>query len=367
MPPRRLLALLCTTAVSSVVVVGLPEQAAHARGTGEGVTVAIVDTGFDTRHEFFARSRGRWAFSHEVCIDACGPGVLAGAGAAASPVGDRSVRRHGTHVAGVIAGSWQRPPAGRFASLRGTAPGVSLVGVRVFGDDDRGVDLERITAALTWLADQHQRLSLDVVNLSLGGGRHRSWCHTQYPALQDAVTRLWQAGVVVVAGAGNDGHHDAMSAPACLKHVISVAAIDRNGNLAAWSNRSRRTTVAAPGTGVWSAVPGTDAEGRRAAISVDDGTSLAAAAVTGVVALLVQQHPSATPDEIAQALSAGRRRAGGVPVMDVAEARRHLTGDQAPLAAVGARGAVRPSVSRLEPRPTPPTASVPVRRLGAAW
>ena len=281
-------------------------------------------------------------------------------------LGLRSVR--GNHDRWVIdRPDDQMPPAGRFASLRGTAPGVSLVGVRVFGDDDRGVDLERITAALTWLADQHQRLSLDVVNLSLGGGRHRSWCHTQYPALQDAVTRLWQAGVVVVAGAGNDGHHDAKSAPACLKHVISVAAIDRNGNLAAWSNRSRRTTVAAPGTGVWSAVPGTDAEGRRAAISVDDGTSLAAAAVTGVVALLVQQHPSATPDEIAQALSAGRRRAGGVPVMDVAEARRHLTGDQAPLAAVGARGAVRPSVSRLEPRPTPPTASVPVRRLGAAW
>lgn len=62
------------------------------------------------------------------------------------------------------------------------------------------------------------------------------------------------------------------------------------------------------------------------------------------VALLAQQHPSATPSEITQTLRARRRRAGGIPVTDVTQARRHLTGEQAPLAVVGVRGATRPWV-----------------------
>lgn len=351
----------------SVVATTVPATPVHAIASGEGVTVAVIDTGFDTHHEFFTRSDGRSAFNLEVCIDACGPGVITGPGVAASPVGDRAARRHGTHVAGVIAGGWRRTQSGRFAELRGVAPGASLIGVRVFGDDERGVDATRIATALTWLAEHHGRLGLDVVNLSLGGGRHRSRCHGNHPELQQAVTQLWRAGVVVVAGSGNDGHRDSMSAPACLRHVISVAAVDRRGVLTPWSNRSRTTTVAALGTGLWSSVPGTDAEGRRAAISVDDGTSLAAAVVTGAVALLRQHWPSATPDELVSALRKGRQRADGIPVVDVTGVPTSLTAVLERRAAAGVRGAARPSVSRPEPRPARPTVPVPVQRPGAAW
>ncbi|MFJ8695358.1 type VII secretion-associated serine protease mycosin [Streptomyces roseolilacinus] len=246
---------------------------------GEGVTVAVLDTGVDETHPDLAGS--------------VLPGKdLIGFGARR---GDRAWARHGTAMAGIIAGHGHGPGGGD--GVIGVAPGVRILPVRVILE---GADKARVRARQTrggalaqgirWAADQ----GADVINLSLGDDSESA--HPE--AAEDAAVQYALAkGAVVVASAGNGGEKgDRVSYPAAYPGVIAVTAVDRFGAHAPFSTSRWYATVSAPGVDVVIADPDRKYyEGW--------GTSAAAAFVSGAVALVRAAHPDLTPSQIKKLLA----------------------------------------------------------------
>ncbi|MFD4871140.1 type VII secretion-associated serine protease mycosin [Streptomyces sp. NPDC058412] len=255
-------------------------RAEEAWGTtrGDGVTVAVLDTGVDESHP-----------------DLTGQ-VLAGTdliGMGAGP-GDRAWARHGTAMASIIAGHGHGPSHGQ--GVLGIAPQARILPVRVIleeGDPGRGKARDSKGGALAegirWAADH----GADVINLSLGDDSESA----HHEAGEDeAVQYALAKGVVVVASAGNGGETgDRVSYPAAYPGVIAVTAVDRRGKKAKFSTRNWYATVSAPGVDVVIADPDRSYyEGW--------GTSAAAAFVSGAAALIKAEHPDLAPAQIKKLL-----------------------------------------------------------------
>ncbi|MFF0752244.1 type VII secretion-associated serine protease mycosin [Streptomyces sp. NPDC004267] len=241
---------------------------------GEGITVAVLDTGVDGTHPDLAGS------------------VLTGTdliGFGATH-GDRAWARHGTAMAGIIAGHGHGP--GDQDGVLGVAPKARILPVRVILE---GTDKQRDKARKTrgtalaegirWAADH----GADVINLSLGDDSESA--HPD--AGEDAAVQYALAkGVSVVASAGNGGEKgDHISFPAAYPGVVAVAAVDRYGTHAAFSTSRWYATVSAPGVDIVIADPD-----RR--YYEGWGTSAAAAFVSGAVALVRSAHPDLTPAQV---------------------------------------------------------------------
>ncbi|MFF0426146.1 MULTISPECIES: type VII secretion-associated serine protease mycosin [unclassified Streptomyces] len=279
---------------------------------GKGITVAVLDTGVDAEHPDLAGSvlTGR---------------DLIGFGASR---GDRAWARHGTAMAGIIAGHGHGP--GAQDGVLGVAPDVRILPVRVILEStDKARDKARKTrgAALAegirWAADH----GADVINLSLGDDSKSA--HPD--AGEDAAVQYALAkGVSVVASAGNGGEKgDHISYPAAYPGVIAVAAVDRYGTHASFSTRRWYATVSAPGDDIVIADPD-----RR--YYEGWGTSAAAAFVSGSVALVRSAHPDLTPAQIKRLLvdTARNRPKGGR-----SDAKGYGTVD--PAAAIAAGGRIK--------------------------
>lgn len=258
-------------------LVGAP--AAWARSRGAGITVAVVDTGVDTRHVDLA---GRVAGSID-CVGAEGdPGRCRPGGAT-----DRD--GHGTHVAGLVAAT-----ADNGHGIAGVAPEARLLAVRALrpgacprrpcGGTGRGRD---VAAGVRWAVAQ----GADVVNLSLGAGAGGT-----DDDLLAAIDEAWAAGVVVVvAGPTRSILTEVGDAPAV---VVTAVAADEQASPFDASVGDARWALAAPG-GSERAEGGDGCDGERAVLSTlpspagDDeaygclvGTSMAAPHVAGALALL---------------------------------------------------------------------------------
>jgi serine protease AprX len=220
-------------------------------------------------------------------------------------------RGHGTFVAGVAAGN---------GSYRGVAPDARLVSLDVFDSEGQGKTSDVIRAA-DWILKYKDLYGIRVANFSLQSSQPSSFL---YDPLDRAVERLWSAGVVVVAAAGNYGSGGQPSgvlfAPGNDPFVITVGAVDINGSSstsddtnAPWSaygytvDGFAKPEVGAPGRYIieqispqatlLSAFPGNVVDAARGLIQLS-GTSFAAAAVSGMAANLLGVHPSWTPDQI---------------------------------------------------------------------
>ncbi|MFE3604036.1 type VII secretion-associated serine protease mycosin [Streptomyces sp. NPDC059142] len=244
----------------------------HSQGTG--ITVAVLDTGVDDTHP---------DLSGQVL-----PGKdLIGFGARS---GDRSWARHGTAMAGIIAGHGHG--TGGTDGVLGIAPESKILPVRVIleGSDParakaRASKGGALAEGIRWAADQ----GADVINLSLGDDSESA--HPE-PAEDAAVQYALSRGAVVVASAGNGGEKgDHISYPAAYPGVIAVTAVDEYGTHASFSTRRWYATVSAPGVDVVIADPD-----RR--YYEGWGTSAAAAFVSGAVALIRSAHPDLTPAQI---------------------------------------------------------------------
>ena len=226
---------------------------------------------------------------------------------------------HGTHLAGVIAG---RDGAG----LEGVAPGARVLSVKVANAGGQ-TSLLRVLAALDWVRRNADARDIRVVNLSLGVDADDIG-YVRDP-LAFAAEKLWRSGLVVVTAAGNNGADAGrLDIPAADPFVIAVGALDTAGTadtgddgVAAFSSRgtTRAPDVIAPGTGVVSLrVPGSTLDMAFPKARVGErhfrgsGTSQAAAVVSGVVALLLQQRPGLEPDQVKALLRGGARPVGGV-------------------------------------------------------
>ncbi|GHF52412.1 type VII secretion-associated serine protease mycosin [Streptomyces morookaense] len=271
---------------------------------GAGITVAVLDTGVDEGHPDL---RGR---------------VLPGKdfiGFGAAP-GDRAWARHGTAMAGIIAGRGHGQEDGD--GVVGVAPEARILPVRVILEDNdparpkaRSSRGGALAAGIRWAADH----GADVINLSLGDDSD-----TAHPeAGEDAAVQYALAkGAVVVASAGNGGEHgDHVSYPAAYPGVIAVTAVDRYGNRAAFSTSRWYAAVSAPGVDVVIADPD-----RR--YYEGWGTSAASAFVSGCVALIRAAHPGLSPVQVRRLLAAtaqdapagGRNDGVGAGLVDAAAA-----------------------------------------------
>lgn len=273
---------------------------------GKGVTVAVLDTGVDADHPDLADN------------------VLPGrdmVGFGARP-GDRTWARHGTAMAGIIAGHGHGP--NNADGVMGVAPEAKILPVRVILEDGdparakaRTTRGNALADGIRWAADQ----GADVINLSLGDDSASA--HPE-PTEDAAVQYALSKGSVVVASAGNGGEKgDNISYPAAYPGVIAVTAVDRYGTRASFSTRRWYATVSAPGVDVVIADPD-----RR--YYEGWGTSAAAAFVSGAAALIKSVHPDLTPAQIKELLQdtardtpvGGRDDSRGFGLVDPAAALR---------------------------------------------
>lgn len=305
-----------TTLVQSTEHIGATD--AWSLGfTGEGQTVAIIDTGVDKSHPWLDSGKvvaegcfttTDWSQDSAGVCPGANPDYATGPGAGApcpfeSTYGDCA---HGTHVAGIAAGD--NPGGGG-----GVAPDADVIAVQVFSRFDSGCPNELNPCAGAWTSDiiagldyvYSLRNTYDIAsaNLSLGGGFYSGYCDSD--PIKASVDSLRNAGIATVVASGNAGWKSGMSSPACISSSVAIGATgDTSDTVQWWSNSSGALDLLAPGASITSSVPG----GGTATWS---GTSMATPHVTGAWAVIAESDPGASVSEIEAALESA-----GVSVTD---------------------------------------------------
>jgi serine protease AprX len=238
-----------------------------------------------------------------------------------APGGSIDLNGHGTHVAGILVGNGSHS-SGQFT---GVAPEAGLVSVRVLDGEGRGRTSDML-AGLQWILDHKDVYGIRVLNLSLG---HPVYESTDVDPLVQAVESLWNAGIVVVCAAGNDGRsgYGTISSPCNSRKVITVGALNDHrtfdsldDTITTYSSRGptridlvAKPDILAPGNKIISArAPGSYLDQlaplRRIAADASQplvlehfelsGTSMATPFVAGAAVLMVQQDPSLNPGTV---------------------------------------------------------------------
>ena len=251
---------------------------------GDGVTVAVLDTGVDGRQPDLA---GR-------VVD--GPDFT---GHTRKP-GNKYWGRHGTEMASLIAGHGHG--TGGTAGVMGVAPDAKILSIRVTWelDDPMRTDHTQVDHARDAVANGIRYAAdhgAQIISMSLGGG---NLFYNGNASEEAAIKYALSKGAILVASAGNDGNAaNRRNYPAAYPGVIAVGAVDRTFKAARFTNRHTYISVAAPGVEIVSA----DASGHGYILGT--GTSSSAAFVAGVGALVRARYPSLTPEEVKQALEEG--------------------------------------------------------------
>lgn len=261
--------------------------------SGDGVTIAVVDSGVDATHPTL---RGR---------------VLAGAdfskgGQASTGDGRVDTNGHGTKMASLIVGQ---------GSVGGVAPRARILPVRVRASESGSPSA--LGEGIRW-ASQH---NVDIISVSSASADD--------PRLREAVDIAVARGILVVAGVGNTDRHEKVMAPATYPGVLSVCAVGRQGVHATISVEGPEVELCAPGEAISSAFPG-----NRYALGT--GTSDATALAAGAAALVRAKFPNLSAAEVVHRLTAtatdkgtpGRDPVYGYGVVNIVDA---LTKDVSPL------------------------------------
>lgn len=240
-------------------------ERAHAVATGRGVRVAIIDTGVDLAHPDLA---GRVVEASNF--------ITWGPSAFTSDV-------HGTAVAGIVAAD-----ANNQVGIVGVAPRAEILALKAcWQDPPESREALCNTYTLAQALDFALRHGAKVLNLSLAG--------PEDPLLAKLVSKSLAAGITVVAAAGSRG---AEGFPASLPGVIAVRAADLGGRAVLPAPLpAARTSLTAPGVDVLTTIP-------RGSYDFFSGSSMAAAQVSGIIALLLERRPELTPAEVRDILLA---------------------------------------------------------------
>jgi serine protease AprX len=273
--------------------------------TGEGVDVALIDTGVSPVDGLDGSNKV--IYGPDLSLESQSPELR-----------DLDTNGHGTFMAGLI--------AAKSTDYRGMAPDARILSVKV-GVADGGTDVSQVIAAIDWVV-QHRRdgdLNVRIINLSYGTNSAQDY---RVDPLAFAAERAWKEGIVVVVAGGNYGFQShmnnapALANPAIDRYLIAVGASDSNGTVLqaddkvpAFSPWPKRGAT----RGVDLIAPGTHIQGLRVPNSYLDqhypegqlgtryfrgsGTSESAAMVSGAAALILQKHPGASPDEVKRLLT----------------------------------------------------------------
>ena len=275
---------------------------------GQGIAVAVVDSGVNYQTDLYSVMGANRVVASVAYNDGYNTSTFDGYG-------------HGSHVAGIIGGNG-RMAAGRYL---GVAPQVNIVNVKVSDDLNMGAGTARsVVQGLQWILDNRAAYNIRVVNISINSAVAESY-HTN--PINAAVEVLWFNGIVVVVSAGNSGN-GALYPPANDPFVITVGAVDDKGTasladdiVASFSAYGRtsdgivKPDLVAPGRNIVSllgnmgmglpaAYPGNLVRAGDATYFRMSGTSMAAPMVAGAAALLLQDEPNLTPDQVKYRLTA---------------------------------------------------------------
>ncbi|GAA0813283.1 S8 family serine peptidase [Spirilliplanes yamanashiensis] len=310
-----------------------------AEPTGSGIGVALIDSGVAPVPGL--DKAGKVVHGPDLSFESQAPNLR-----------QMDTFGHGTHMAGIIAGSDAATPSGE-ARFDGIAPGARVISLKVAAADG-ATDVSQVIAAIDWVV-QHRNdtgLNIRVLNLSFGTDSVQD---ARLDPLSYAVEAAWRKGIVVVVAVGNDGAAaDRVTMPAANPFVITVGAADPNGTMsrsddtvATFSTRGNATrhadllaagrsvvSLRAPGSYVDANFPGArmkDKAGKERFLR-GSGTSQAAAVVSGSVALLLEQRPSLTPNQVkkllmdtADPLTGADPISAGAGQLDIASAMKAST------------------------------------------
>jgi subtilisin family serine protease len=219
---------------------------AHSIASGASVTVAVIDSMVDAAHPDLA---GSIAGQFDAVATADKPD------------------EHGTGMTGAIVAHRR---------LLGVAPRAHILAIHAFSPDalhPQQATTQNIVAGIDWAIAKGAR----VINMSFAGPYD--------PMLQLALKKAHDKGVVLIAAAGNMGPQSPPLYPAADENVIAVTAVDENDKLMPQANQGPHVALAAPGVNVLEAAP-------RGTYSFTTGTSVAAAHVSGVAALIIERNPT---------------------------------------------------------------------------
>ena len=244
--------------------------------TGKGVGVAVLDTGIFPHKDFDSRILGFADFVHNKSgpYDDCG---------------------HGSHICGIIGGSGISSD-GRY---QGMAPGCHLVALKVLDQKGNGY-VKDVLAGISWILERKDELGIRIVNISVGAGGRRKL--SENSVLVRGVNQAWDAGLVVVVAAGNNGpRRMSVTTPGISRKVITVGCSDDdrevvvgNSRMIDYSGRGPtmecvcKPDVVAPGCRIVSCAAHPDR------YAIKSGTSMSTPIVSGAIALLLEKYPAMT-------------------------------------------------------------------------
>lgn len=324
-------------------------EAWEAGYQGTGQTVAIIDTGIDKAHPFLSGkvvseacySVSAWCLGGGTSSTEPGSGTPCGA-APLKPLsngGSEFISAecvHGTHVAGIVAGSLTD---GRLA---GVAPGAKIISIMVLSQQKSDpvpvVSVSDLQSGLERVLALKDQFNIAAVNLSIGAGLDNpADCATIDVSVANRIKELRDAGIAVVAASGNDNKTYSIDWPACLPEVVSVGSVADStsttpcvpyGRVASdmdayaadkvvcSSNTSQTLSLFAPGAQIESSVPSQpgsmpDPANPDGLFNTIEGTSMATAHVSAAWAILKQKVPSASVSEILETM-----KSTGKPITD---------------------------------------------------
>lgn len=222
------------------------------------MVVAVIDDGIDIKHKDLMN---QIIAPYDVLLDS---------------TTKISIGEHGTHVSGIIASMMNNGIGGT-----GIAPNVKIMPINVFDNE------EALYSDVIVGIDYAIEHDADIINLSLGGTEDSE-------LLNDAIQRAYQAGILIIAAAGNDGEN-INDYPASYDHVIAVSATNQYDKIAYFSNYGPNIDIAAPGTDIYSTLPYNK-------FGYMSGTSMAVPVVSGVAALIWSVNPSLTNTQVEEQL-----------------------------------------------------------------
>jgi serine protease len=294
---------------------GINAPAAWDKSTGAGINVAVIDTGYRPHADLSGQILQGYDFISTSTVandgggrdaDASDPGDWAPAGSCGTgiPAADQNSSWHGTHVSGTIAAKTNNG-----LGVAGIAYNAKVVPARALGRC--GGYTSDIADAIVWASGgtvtgvPANANKARVLNLSLGGS---GACDT---TTQNAINSARSRGAVVVVAAGNANTNASNTNPANCAGVITVAATNRAGGKASYSNYGTNVTIAAPGGDSGAGILSTLNSGTTTPASDSYawymGTSMATPHVAGVVALMLSANPNLTPDDVAAKLKSTAR------------------------------------------------------------
>lgn len=257
--------------------------------TGQGVTIAIVDTGIYPHQDFQNRIIGFKDFVNNKTVAYDDNG-------------------HGTHCAGIAAGNG--------ATYDGPSRDANLVGVKVLNRQGSGT-WSTVIAGIDWCVTNKNTYSIDIVSMSLGGTVTES---SKTDPVCAAVRNAWNAGLVVVVAAGNEGPYaNTIGTPGNEPLIITVAASADNNTvaitddyIASFSSRGptaidgwAKPDIAAPGSSI------TACANKSTGYVTMSGTSMATPLVAGIIGQYLEANPGATPNTVKTAVKGSGRLLSG--------------------------------------------------------